>query len=517
MKTYKASTVLSAIALALGMSSCNDYLDVVPDTETDRNQLFTTESGFAEAMSGIYVNLISDALYGKNLTWYMLELIGGNATCMYGNNANFMSFYFHPDANYYIESLRNSYVDPIWNEQYNTIANVNSMLSCIDDRKDVFEGTDYEVFKGELLGLRAFLHFDLMRLFADAYGSDSYSAEKTYIPYVTELTSNVHPLLTNDQVCELMIKDLEAAKELLTNDPMYTLSSPSEYVCSAVTGSANNRNAYNIPDWHNRRFHFNYYAAVATEARIYLWKGDKQKALECAKEVINAQEGTFSWVNPTLVSNVASSSKYVSRDRTFCTEQIFALNIKTLEDKMDGYIVEKENSFSGSNGNIEGFNAEVFDNTTRQYDLRFAYLKSAYTYHGVTYYITTKFCKDEDYNNSYSPWSANRMPLIRLSEMYYIAAECESDLTQATAYLEAVRSHRGLQSFPLSISSRQELQDEIEQEYYKELIGEGQTFYYNKRMNQTVNGYGAYETYTTGPELFTFPIPDDEKTYGGRN
>ncbi len=517
MKTYKVSTILSAIALALGMSSCNDYLDVEPDTETDRGQLFTTEAGFAEAMSGIYVNMISDALYGKNLTWYMLELIGGNATYMYGDNGNFAGFYFHPDNSHYMESLRNSDVDPIWNEQYNTIANVNSVLSCIDDKKSVFEGNDYEVFKGELLGLRAFLHFDLMRLFADAYSSNSYSAEKTYIPYVTELTSNVHPLLTNDQVCELMLKDLEAAKELLKSDPMYTLTSPSEYVCSTVTGSASYRNKYNIYDWHNRRFHFNYYAAVATEARIYLWKGDKQKALECALEVINAPKGTFTWVDPTLVSNVASSSQYVSRDRTFCTEQIFALNIKDLEDRMDGYIVQNENSFGGTNGNVEGFNADVFDNTSKQYDLRYAYLKTTYTRYSNVFYITTKFCKDDDYDNSYSPWSANRMPLIRLSEMYYIAAECESDLTKATAYLETVRSHRGLQSLPLSISSRTELQDEIEKEYYKEMIGEGQTFYYNKRQNQAVSAYGAYETPTTGPELFTFPMPDDEKTYGGRN
>ncbi len=505
------------MALAVSMSSCNDYLDVEPDTETDRNKLFTTESGFAEAMSGIYVNMISDALYGKNLTWYMLELIGGNATCQYGDNANIMSFAFHPNANYYMESLRNSDIDPIWNEQYNTIANVNSVLGCIDDKKDVFEGEDYEVFKGELLGLRAFLHFDLMRLFADAYGSDSYSAEKTYIPYVTGLTNNVFPVLTNDQVCELMLKDLEAAKKLLKSDPMYTLGSPSEYVCSAVSGAAYYRNAYNIPDWHNRRFHFNYFAAVATEARIYLWKGDKQKALECAKEVINAKDVTFTWVNPTLVSNVTSSNQYVSRDRTFCTEQIFALNIKDLEDRMDGYLVQKENSFSGSLGNVEGFNADVFDYRTRQFDLRFSYLKTIYSSSNSDFYITTKFCKDNDYNNNYSPWSANRMPLIRLSEMYYIAAECEPDLTQATAYLEAVRSHRGLQAYPLSIDSRQQLQDEIEKEYYKETIGEGQTFYYNKRMNQPVTGYGDFNTYTIGPELFTFPIPDDENTYGGRN
>lgn len=516
MKNKKITTIISTMALALCLTSCNDYLDVVPDTETDRNQLLNTESGFAEAMSGIYLNMTSNELYGKNMTWYMLELMGGNATCMYGNNANYMSFSFHPDADNYMETLRNSDVDPIWNKEYNTIANINSILSCIDEKQGVFQGSDYSIFKGELLGLRAFLHFDVMRLFADAYSSDSYSSDKTYIPYVTELSSNVHPLLTNNQVCELMLNDLEEAKELLKSDPMFTLGSPSEYVCSKVTGSATYRTKYGVKDWHNRRFHFNYYAVLATEARIYLWMGNKEKALECAKEVINAKEGTFTWVTPELVSNVASSSEYASRDRTFSTEQIFSLNIKTLEDKMDGYLIEKEKAFNGSDGNIEGFNPDIFDASTKQYDLRYAYLKTVYSYYGNEFCLTNKFYKDKDYNNSYSPWSANRMPLIRLSEMYYIAAECEPDLAKATEYLEAVRKHRGLEAYPLSINSREELQDQIGLEYAKEMIGEGQTFFYNKRLNKSVTSKGAYESYTVTPKLFTLPLPDDEKTYGGR-
>ena len=515
MKYTTITKILPALVFAFGMTSCNDYLDVEPDTEVDSKQLFSSEAGFADALSGVYVEMTGDNLYGKNLTWYMLELMGGNSTCMYGNNANYMMFSFHPDASYYMESLRNSDVDPIWNKEYNAIANINSALSVIDEKQGVFQGTDYNVMKGELLGLRAFLHFDVMRLFADAYSSDSYSAQKTYIPYVTELTSNVHPLLTNDQACELMLKDLEEARELLKSDPMYTQEDPSEYVCSTVTGTSYYRKQYGIKSWHNRRFHFNYYAALATEARIYLWMGNKTKALELAKEVIDAKEGTFTWVNSTLVSNVTSSSDYVCRDRTFATEQIFALNIKTLEDKMDGYILENENSFNGSNGYIEGFNPDVFDANTRQFDIRYAYLKNVYSYYGHVFYLTTKFKKDKDTYN-YSPWAANRMPLIRISEMYYIAAECEPDLTKATAYLEEVRKHRGLESYPLTISSREQLQDEIEKEYYKEMIGEGQTFYMNKRLNQAVTGSGAYQSYTTQPNLFTLPMPDDEKTYGGR-
>lgn len=318
---YKIRTILAASCLLLGMSSCNDWLDVEPSTEVDKGAMFKNEDGFADAMAGVYSNMTSDNLYGKNLTWYAVELMGGGATCMFGNNANYMSFSFQPNAGYYMDNLRNSFVDKVWNEQYNTIANVNSILSDIDEKQGVFVGDDYKVFKGEALGLRAFLHFDLLRLFGKA-GQENLDTKA--IPYETALSSQVYPMLTVKQAAEAMLTDLKEAKELLKYDPMYTGGTCSKYVCGKVTGDATYRTRYHIADWHNRRFHFNYYAAVATMARIYEWIGDKENALACAKEVIDAQEDKFPWVNPTLVANVPSTSQYVSRDRTFCTEQIFA-------------------------------------------------------------------------------------------------------------------------------------------------------------------------------------------------
>lgn len=513
MMKYNIKTILAVSCLLLGMSSCNDWLDVEPSTEVDKNAMFNNEDGFADAMAGIYSNMASDNLYGKNLTWNALELMGGGATTMYGSNTYYQQFYFDPKSPSYIVSVRNSFVDNVWNQQYNTIANINSILSDIDKKQGVFTGDDYQIFKGEALGLRAFLHFDLLRLFGKA-GSENLDTKA--IPYVNSLSSEVYPMLTVKQAAEAMLKDLKEAKELLKTDPMYTGGTCSKYVCSKVTGLASNRVQYNIADWHNRRFHFNYYAAVATMARIYLWIGDKENALACAKEIIDAQAEKFPWVNSTLVANVASTSEYVARDRTFCTEQIFALNINDLPDRMDGYMIEKENSYIGPNGNIEGINTDCFDASTRSSDPRYAYLHTNYIYYGFEFCISTKFYEDNDNNNSYSPWSADRMPLIRMSEMYYIAAECEPDLTKATAYLEAVRQHRGMASYPLSCSTKESLQNEIGKEYAKEFIAEGQLFYYKKRLGQTIVNKTAFSSSTILPEMFTLPIPDDENTYGGR-
>lgn len=503
-----------AAAITATTASCNDWLDVEPSTETDRSQLFANEDGFADAMAGIYVNMCGNDLYGKSLTWYGVELMGGSAKTMYGTNGNYMQFSFHPDAQNYSSSLRTSFVDPIWNGQYNAIANINSLLESIDNTKAAFAAGDKEIFKGEALGLRAFLHFDLLRLFGP---SGTVNAEARCIPYVEGLTSDVYPLLTVKEVAGKILDDLKAAKELLKDDPMVTGAAASKYICSAVTGSASYRTKYNIYDWHNRRFHFNYYAAVATMARVYLWMGDRQNALACAKEIIGVQQDKFPWVNPVLVSNVATTGPYASRDRTFSMEQIFALNITDMEDRIDGYMIERQNAFTSQNGNIMGFYSDVFDEATRAMDPRYAYLRNTFSYYGTEFCLSNKYYKDEDYQNMYSPWSRNRLPLIRVSEMYYIAAECEDNLQQAAEYLETVRRNRGMASYPVSVTGRDGLQQEIEKEYSKEFIAEGQLFYYKKRRNEPIANHSAYETYNIEPTLYVMPRPDDEDTYGGRN
>ena len=100
--------------------------------------------------------------------------------------------------------------------------------------------------------------------------------------------------------------------------------------------------------------------------------------------------------------------------------------------------------------------------------------------------------------------------------MYYIAAECEPDLAKATQYLETVRQHRGMSAYPLTVDSKDELQKEIEKEYGKEFIAEGQLFYYHKRLNQNITSHGVYETYNVTPTVYVMPRPDEENTYGGR-
>ena len=57
-----------------------------------------------------------------------------------------------------------------------------------------------------------------------------------------------------------------------------------------------------------------------------------------------------------------------------------------------------------------------------------------------------------------------QIPLLKLSEMYLIAAEASGDIR----YLETLRANRGYATDPLPAGAN--LQDEITKEYQKEFI-----------------------------------------------
>ena len=79
------------------------------------------------------------------------------------------------------------------------------------------------------------------------------------------------------------------------------------------------------------------------------------------------------------------------------------------------------------------------------------------------------------------------MPLIRLPEMYYIAAECrisgpDKDLGEARSLLQEVRKARAVYEELDADLDEAGLMAQLEKEYRKEFICEGVVFYFYKRL-----------------------------------
>ena len=504
MKRIK--TIVLAAALAGSLTACNDWLDVSATSELDRDELFKTENGYGEALTGIYANMCDASLYGRTMTFAEMDMLAGyyNGTngVYSGTLLDWSQYAYGETANTSCDAT----IEAIWNGMYHQIANCNSLLETIDENQGVFSGDNYNIIKGEALGLRAFLHFDLLRMFGEAYSTGK---DKECIPFVSTLSPLVTPLYTQQDLLDTLIGDLKQAKTLMENDPIHLGVEPDACLASLPQIDANYISRDSCQVFHNRRFRFNYYAATATLARIYMWMGDKANALAQAKEIIEAPHNRFPWVKQQHCADYVIGTDYNSgQDRIFAYEQIFALNMTKFNEVLDGYnyflTVTQDNS--NVEMKIDGtFKNEVYENANVDYRSKiwFDGSGSTNTLHMIKYIQPTTYEVERYFQE--------RLPLIRKSEMYYIAAECAETKEDAIAYLNEVRNNRGFQ-YSTQLSTSDDVEDEILKEYRKEFWGEGQLWFYYKRK-----GITNFSEFMTDASLFTFEIPDIETSYGGRD
>ena len=290
----KQTIYLFTVIACMTLTACNDWLDVQPRSQVEDTELFKSESGFKEALAGVYSSMVSTSTYAKEATYGFLGVLGHEWDFYYASQ------YDDAAAFNYDASFPTNYIRAIWANSYSGIANANNLLQHIDDQPGLFSADNHDVIKGEAIALRAFLHFDLLRCFGVSF---AVNPEQPSIPYSTALSYRVFPQLTVREAAAAVLADLKTAEALLKGaDPIVTGREITESV----------DNGYLL----NRQLHLNYYAVKALEARVYMWQGDYQQALDAANEVIDSEQ--FPWAT---VANLQAGY-----DRCFATEHLFALN-----------------------------------------------------------------------------------------------------------------------------------------------------------------------------------------------
>ncbi|POY37368.1 hypothetical protein C3K47_06290 [Solitalea longa] len=484
MRNKILASLLTLITL-ISTTSCEKWMDVAPATKIKSEVLLQNEQGYKDALIGCYTLMKGQSMYGRELTFGFMDA----AILQYdlGNVTSYKDLSLKP-LTYTSTGIR-TIVDNAWKNMYNVIANVNNILDHIDADKAKFTGDNYQIIKGEALAIRAFIHLDLLRLFG------STDLTQTAIPYVTTLGTNVTPRSKGEQVMELILKDLNDAADNLKVDPI-------------KIGLKRNSDIF----LDNRHQHLNYYAVKAIMARAYLWKNDKENALINAKEVIDIANKTFPWILP---ANITASLER-DRDYTFSTENLFALNVFDLKTIGNTWLytatttsqLQKSGAAAGTSGYTQMFEtASIGAN-----DLRLLYVTKKV---GTSTYIVNKFYQPDNLRPDY----AAMMPLLRRSEMNYIAAECNIGIDNQAAinYLNEVRGNRGI-VVPLSSSlTDDQIRTEILKEYRKEFQGEGQLFAYCKRTKQTIipgTPSGGYIGTPITEVQMILPLPDSEVEFG---
>lgn len=463
-------------------TSCDDWLEVKPYDKISEGELLKSEEGYQKMLNGIYIDLNSEALYGKTLTVEMIEVMGGAYTI--GNDNSVWGNYKDLSSYKYATEYWRGRLDPTWNKAYALILNCNKILETIDDNQHLFTGGSYYVVKGEALALRAMLHFDMLRLFGPVYSKDS---DKKAIPYYTKQTNAPEPLLTAEEVAGHVAADLEEARTLLANDPVKTEGT----LMSGAQDGTGNFMRY-------RALRLNYYAVEALLARVYLYMGDKKDAFKYASDVIKtADNGIFPFVDKSLVTGSPADP-----DRIFSSEVIFALTntsrgtiYKNYYDpsRLPNYVFYMDNSLMS---NIVYGGAA----TTGGYQDDYRYRAN---------WIATG---SNRYFYKYSDMVANgsiqntMIPMVRLGEMFLIAAESQSDvLAKGVQYVNALRRNRGVANLQTLTP------DLLKYEYIRELYGEGQLFYLYKRLNcDVITSANSSKNPKASDLIFVVPLPDSE-------
>lgn len=470
------------LACSTMMVSCDSWLEVKPYDKISEGELQKSEEGYQKMLNGIYIDLNSDALYGQSLSVEMIEVMGG-AYAIGTDNSVWGNYKDLSNYQYGTEYWRNR-LDLTWNKAYALILNCNKILENIDQNQGLFTGGNYYAVKGEALALRAMLHFDMLRLFGPVYAKDS---DKKAIPYYNKQTNSPEPILTAKEVAEKVVADLEEARILLANDPVKTEG-------TLMSGSQDGTSNF----MRYRALRLNYYAVEALLARVNLYMGNKTEAFKYATDVIKtADQGIFPFVDKSLVIGSPADP-----DRIFSSEVLFALT-NTSRSKIH------KNFYDPSR--LPNYVFRMDDNLMSNIVYGGAATTGGYQddYRYRANWIATG---SNRYFYKYSDMVANgsiqntMIPMIRLGEMFLIAAESQSDnLANGVQYVNALRRNRGVANLQTLTP------DLLKYEYIRELYGEGQLFYLYKRLNSDIiTSSNANKNPKASDLIFVVPLPDSE-------
>ena len=95
-----------------------------------------------------------------------------------------------------------------------------------------------------------------------------------------------------------------------------------------------------------------------------------------------------------------------------------------------------------------------------------------------------------------------------------LASGGRSRKCEKSEVLNEVRKNRGLSASPLAESlSSDEVWEELIKEWRKEFVGDGQLFFFYKRIGSESIPYTSVEG---NDELYVLPLPEKEVDFGGR-
>lgn len=467
MKKYR----FYLLALLPLLGGCEAYLDVNPKSEVTDKELYATAEGCEDAIYGIYAEMGADKdLYGRKLSFEYPETMIGNFTI--------------PQTDPMAYAVQRQWTtddavtiaEDIWVAGYKVIGHINkALMHILPKADDVYP--HIRLYKGELLALRAFMHFEMVRLFAVSSGSGDSAAKAKAIPYVKSYGIEVTPYSSLDKVFEEIVGDLTEAEKYLAEDE--------ELVTPVRTNAADGFTSCRIT-------HLNLYAVQAMLARVYWTAGNLELAEKYAEKVIDS--GKFPLMRTAEAWNAVETGTLNMQ------ETLFGLySTQFLKNYYDKHI------YSGATLELSDEYKEVYATDEAGTDKRYTLWFNTSTGQCIKHY--SKMYANGETNATYTGNSIPGLSLIRIPEMYYIVAEANltKDPDKATEYLDYVVKSRDLTPFAERETGKI-TENNIINERRKEFFADGEDFFNMKRLQLDIAIPGGNFA-GTDDATYTMPIP----------
>ena len=198
----KLKNIVLAGLVAVGISSCNDYLDVNAPSKYDNEYVFSEKSEISRALNGVYAQLLSGNLYGSA---YLTHFTLNSDVDMYisSNEIATDNSYRRFDCN----SMGGN-INSFWTAAYKGIEYANNFVYNLE-KSELFNTSDAEIMQkyGEAKVIRAMIYHDMVVMFGDI----PFSFTPTY-----EAESFIMPVVNREEVHKALIEDLKSVAPYMT-------------------------------------------------------------------------------------------------------------------------------------------------------------------------------------------------------------------------------------------------------------------------------------------------------------
>lgn len=465
MKINKYFAIAFGVGLAVSLTSC--HMDVTPDQYVEvknPDDIISSELELESMRNGVYSSFRA-TFYGSNTEPSEVMCDGFNATVNYGNSYGGIH---RTDVSF---TSSDNDIKALWGNMYGAITNYNIFITSATKFAEATTDENLKakakLYIGEALCFRAYSYMELVRHFAKAYNATTANTDLG-VPLVLAYNQEEKPhRATVAKVYEQIKADLDQA---------------ADNGVGSIDGEV--RSQWVTQDVLNMLY-----------ARYYLDIHDGQKAAEHAKNVIEssiyefspdeeamANEYTYDKGTEAIMQLPASLAENGSGTNTCYTK--YSSNPLFAQFNLPGGSVYTAPHFLPSQKLI---------NMYKTTDLRFRqwFLKGYYAMYfrgrvTLSVYAFTRYNGNPELTSNGVPNARQHVKPFLLGEAYLIAAEgyLNSDPDMAKYYLNELQSARKAKVTDAT-------HENIENEWFRETVGEGLRFSCLKRWGKGYTGRAA--------------------------